>query len=61
MNDFKRTLHTAPDSLGRVHYTDEWYDPTKPYCGVCGRIHCEHEGTKAYGRCAQVFFCVPRD
>jgi len=55
----KRTILSKPDSLGRVMYLDEWHDPDKPYCGVCGTDpaqKCKHAGTIAYGQCAQIFF-----
>lgn len=57
----KRTILTHPDGLGRVMYLGEWFDPDKPYCGVCGedpKLNCPHVGTREYGRCAQVFFGI---
>lgn len=59
----KRTILSEPDRLGRFLFIEQWFNPDKPYCGVCGKDpkqNCEHIGTKEYGRCAQVFFTKPR-
>jgi hypothetical protein len=67
MLELKRIIQSKPDSLGRVTYTETWYDPNFPYCSVCGGPYpgatpprpCPHIGTHAYGERGQVFFTVP--
>lgn len=55
------TVHTAPDHLGRVMYSMSGYDPSKPYCSVCGKgfeHSCPHTGTLESIAWGQVFFGV---
>ena len=59
MKNKRIEILSSPDSMGRYVYFVDWDNPTKAYCGVCGKDparQCEHVGTPEYGKCAQIFF-----
>ena len=44
---------SGPDNRGRYAYATHWYDPTPPYCGVCGADpsrNCGHYGPRTRGQ-----------
>jgi hypothetical protein len=44
---------SGPDNSGRYTYATHWYDPTPPYCGVCGADpseNCGHYGPRTRGQ-----------
>jgi hypothetical protein len=44
----KRTLHTEPDNLGRICFTDEWYDYRGKRGQVFFAVPAEHPITNDY-------------
>ena len=46
-------IFSGPDQMGRYVYFAHRYDPTPPYCGVCGADpsrNCGHYGPRTRGQ-----------